>query len=257
MALTVTVELVPTDFWDLARKQLDKIKPVMMLSEGTLPEQHVEAFDLTYSWNVYDVFEKIINGSTLVTVFDDVMRNESLQFPQGALRLRFNTNHDKNAWDNPAVIKFTPQGAKATAVFTFTYPGVPLMYNGEEVGNNKKLDLFEKVDIDWSKNPDFREFYEQLATLRAAHSALRRGEFVRMENSDNQKVYSFLRKLGDDQVIVVINFSMNERRVEISLPDSLKGNLKEYFSNTVKNVSQGKVVLKLAPLEYNVFLPAQ
>ncbi|MBI3788550.1 MAG: alpha-glucosidase C-terminal domain-containing protein, partial [Ignavibacteriales bacterium] len=248
-------ELVPTDFWELARKQLDKIKPVMMLSEGTLPEQHVEAFDLTYSWNVYDVFEKIIKGSTLVSVFDDIVRNESFQFPQGSLRMRFNTNHDKNAWDNPAVIKFTPQGAKATAVFTFTYPGVPMIYNGEEVGNDKKLDLFEKVDIDWSKNPDFRQFYKQLCALHAAHGALRRGEFIRLENSDNQKVYSFLRKLNDDQVMVVINFSTSERQIEITLPDFVKQDLKEYFSNSAIKAPQGKLALKLAPLEYKVLLP--
>lgn len=248
-------ELVPTDFWDLARKQLDKIKPVMMLSEGTLPEHHVEAFDLTYSWNVYDVFEKIIKGSTLITVFDDVFKNESFQFPQSSLRLRFNTNHDKNAWDNPAIIKFTPQGAKATAVFTFTYPGVPLVYNGEEAGNDKKLDLFEKVEIDWSKNPDFRRLYKQLSTLRATHAALRRGEFVRVENSDNQKVYSFLRKLQDDQVVVVINFSTRERQVELKIPESIKGDIKEYFSGATMQALQGKLALKLAPLEYKILLP--
>lgn len=250
-------ELVPTDFWELARKQLDKIKPVMMLSEGTLPEHHVGAFDLTYSWNVYDVFEKIIKGSTLVSVFDDIVRNESFQYPQGSLRMRFNTNHDKNAWDNPAVIKFTPQGAKAAAVFTFTYPGVPLIYNGEEVGNDKKLDLFEKVDIEWSKNPDFRQFYKQLGTLRATHSALRRGEFIRLENSDNQKVYSFLRKLNDDQVMVVINFSTTERQIEISLPDLIKRDMREYFSGSTVKAQQGKLALKLAPLEYKVLLPLQ
>lgn len=248
-------ELVPTDFWDLARKQLDKIKPVMMLSEGTLPEHHVEAFDLTYSWNVYDVFEKIIKGSTLITVFDDVFKNESFQFPQSSLRLRFNTNHDKNAWDNPASTKFTPQGAKATAVFTFTYPGVPLVYNGEEAGNDKKLDLFEKVEIDWSKNPDFRRLYKQLSTLRATHAALRRGEFVRVENSDNQKVYSFLRKLQDDQVVVVINFSTRERQVELKIPESIKGDIKEYFSGATMQALQGKLALKLAPLEYKILLP--
>jgi len=42
-------ELVPTDFWNDARKELDAIKPIMMLSEGSIPEHHAEAFDLTYS----------------------------------------------------------------------------------------------------------------------------------------------------------------------------------------------------------------
>jgi len=91
-------EMVPTDFWSRARKELDKIKPVLMLSEGSLPEHHVDAFDLTYSWSVYDVLGKIIDGTTPVTVFEDILRTESYQFPKGSLRLRFNTNHDKNSW---------------------------------------------------------------------------------------------------------------------------------------------------------------
>ena len=168
-------ELVPTDFWDSARKELDAIKPVMMLSEGTLPEHHITAFDLTYSWNVYDVLEKVIQGRTPATIFGELLKSESDQYPQNSLRMRFNTNHDKNAWDAPCVEKFGPQGAKATAVLAFTFPGVPLIYNGEEVGNEKKLSLFEKVDIDWSNGKDFRELYEKLGLLRCEHPALRHG----------------------------------------------------------------------------------
>jgi cyclomaltodextrinase len=159
-------EMVPTDFWESVRRELDAIKPVMMLSEGTIPEHHVRAFDLTYSWNVYDVLEKVINGSTPATIFNNLIKTESYQYPHGSLRMRFNTNHDKNAYDGPAVRKLSPDGAKATAVLVFTFPGVPLIYNGEEVGNDKKLDLFEKVDIDWSEGAEFRELYTTLCALR-------------------------------------------------------------------------------------------
>ena len=71
-------ELVPTDFWEGARKEMDAIKPVMMLSEGCIPEHHVTAFDLTYSWNVYDVLENVIKGSIPVTIFDDLLKSESI-----------------------------------------------------------------------------------------------------------------------------------------------------------------------------------
>ncbi len=249
-------ELVPTDFWNRARKELDKIKPVMMLSEGTLPEHHVEAFDVTYSWTIYDVFSKVINGTTAVSVFDDVLKVESYQFPKGSLRLRFNTNHDKNAWDGPAVEKFTPQGAMATAVLTFTYPGVPLIYNGEEVGNDRRLSLFEKTDIDWTKNAKFRAFYESLAKLRSAHIALRRGEHVPVANSDGQKVYSFLRRSGDDEVLVVINFSKQRKRADLNLPALKSSRMKEYFTGSVVSLTESRLSLDLAGLEYRVFVPS-
>jgi glycosidase len=249
-------EMVPTDFWNRARKELDKIKPVMMLSEGTLPEQHVEAFDMTYSWTVYDVLTKIIDGSTTVRIFDDILTTESYQFPQGSLRMRFNTNHDKNAWDAPAVEKFSPQGAKATALLAFTYPGVPLIYNGEEAGNGRKLSLFEKVDIDWTKNYDFRAFYQALTRLRSAHPALVGGEYRSIKNSDGGKVYSFLRRTNGDEVLVVINFSRTARSVSIDLDDWTSGGMKEYFTGDTATVDGNKLPLELGGLGCRVFVPA-
>jgi len=250
-------ELVPTDFWDRARKELDKIKPIMMLSEGTLPEHHVEAFDLTYSWSVYDAFSKVMKGSTPVSIFDDILRNEANQFPKGSLRLRFNSNHDTTAFVAPAVTKFTPQGAKATALFTFTYPGVPLIYNGEEAGNERKLDLFDKVEIDWNKHQDFREFYRKLGALHLQHAAVRHGEFVRLANSDDRKVYSFLRRDGADQVVVVINFANAPRSVAVALPPGTVGELREYFTGENVRAFQSELSLSLRPLDYKVFLPSK
>ena len=249
-------EKVPTDFWNRARKELDKIKPVIMVSEGTIPEHHVEAFDLTYSWTVYDVLAKVIDGSTPVKIFDDILTTESYQFPKGSLRMRFNTNHDNNAWDAPAVSKFTMQGAKATALLTFTYPGVPLIYDGEEAGNDKKLSLFEKVDIDWTKNYDFRAFYQALTRLRSSHPALRRGDYISAKNSEGEKVYSYLRRLGDDQVLVVINFAHESRSVTIDLSGWKSGDLKEYFTGSVTTPQNGKLALEIGGLGCRVFVPA-
>ncbi|MCX6135806.1 MAG: alpha-amylase family glycosyl hydrolase [Ignavibacteriales bacterium] len=249
-------EMVPTDFWNRARKELDKIKPIMMLSEGTLPEHHAEAFDMTYSWTLYDVLAKVIGGSTPVKVFDDILTTESYQFPKGSLRMRFNTNHDKNAWDSPAVLKFSPQGAKMTALLTFTYPGVPLLYNGEEVGNDKKLSLFEKVDIDWTKNYEFRAFYRALTRLRSTHPALRNGEYVSVKNSDGEKVYSFVRRAGNDEVLVVLNFARDPRSVSIDVSSWKARELKEYFTGSAATLHGGKLPLEIGGLGCRVFVPA-
>ncbi len=120
-------ELVPTSFWNEARWRLNKIKPVMMLSEGSMPEHHVSAFDITYSWNIYDQLLPILSGKRPATTLDQLLRNEYLTFPTGSLRLRFVTNHDKNAWDSPAVLKFGPAGLKVATVLVNTLPGVPLI----------------------------------------------------------------------------------------------------------------------------------
>jgi glycosidase len=246
---------VPTDFWEHARSELDKIKPVMMLSEGALPEHQVKAFDMTYSWTVYDALSSVIDGNLTTQVFDDIMKTEAVQFPKGALRLRFNTNHDKNAWDASAVIKYSPKGARTTAVLSFTYPGVPLIYNGEEAGNEKKLSLFEKNEIDWTKNLEFRAFYQVLAELRSSHIALRRGDYMPVVNSGGGKVLSFVRQLGDDQVLVVLNLSRDQRSCEVAIPMFKSNQFMEYFTKTPVSSSKGQLSLEMKGLDYKVFLP--
>ena len=73
-----------------------------MLAEGTRPELHVGAFDMTYAWNTYDILLPILEGKENASAIDEALRRERYQFPRGALRLRFTTNHDKNAYDAQA-----------------------------------------------------------------------------------------------------------------------------------------------------------
>ncbi len=248
-------ELVPLDFWENARAELDAIKPILMLSEGSLPEHHIKAFDITYSWNVYDVLEKVISGSTPATIFEELLKSESYRYPRGSLRMRFNTNHDKNAYDGPAVKKFGIQGAKATAALDFTFPGVPLIYNGEEAGNDKKLDLFEKVDIDWSKGSDFRTTYETLSTLRQEHPALREGTYTSIPNSNERRIFSFLRSTNEDTVLTVINFSRVAGTSEILLPPESPISWRDAISNSPVQGHNHKLEMQLAPLEFGVLVP--
>lgn len=245
-------ELVPTDFWNIARGELEKIKPVMMLSEGTLPEHHVRAFDVTYAWSTYDVLSRIFSGSTPVSVVHEIIRNEAYQFPKGSLRLRFNTNHDKNAWDAPAVEKFGRAGAKLTAVFMYTLPGIPLLYNGEEAGNEKRLLLYDRVEIDWGRNRDFRTFYQRLGALRASSDALRRGTYEPIDNSDNVKVLSFMRTLGTEKVLTILNFSNMKKEVQVD--GGVDSRWKEFFGNRVVGTKHGRLAVTLSAHEYNVFI---
>lgn len=256
-------ELVPTNFWDEARRQLNRIKPVMMLSEGSLPEHHMKAFDLTYSWNIYDVLEPLLKGKRPVTLIDEILKVEHLQFPAGALRMRFNTNHDKNAWDAPAVEKFGERGLKLSAVIVNTLPGVPMLYNGEEVANDRRLDLFEKVEIDWSRPREMADVYARLFKLRKENKALSRGDMVRLVTTHDQDIYAFARVAGRDRVVVVLNFAQEPRSVSIQLspeklfPGRTGAVLTEVFSGEKVEVTRDTnrfLDLECEPFGYRVFV---
>ena len=216
-------EMVPTDFWNDARAALDSIKPVMMLAEGQYPEHHVKAFDVTYAWNFYGIIGPVINGEKSVAEFDTVLSREAAAYPKGSLRLRFSSNHDENAWDKPDVEKFGADGARLAAVLANTFPGVPLLYNGQEAGNDIKLGLFEKFEIDWTKGKEYREFYTKLYSIRKKNPALISGSFENMKNDHADRVYFFIRTEGKNTVVVVLNFANDERQIMLQMPASLKG----------------------------------
>ncbi len=256
-------ELVPTDFWEEARARLNRIKPVMMLSEGSLPEHHRKAFDLTYSWNIYDALDVLLSGKRPVALLDQILRTEELQFPTGALRMRFTTNHDKNAWDAPAVEKFGLEGLRLATVLVNTLPGVPMIYTGEEIPNGQRLSLFEKVSVDWSAPHRMEGLERTLFGLRKQHRALSRGQMIRVPSDSAASVYAFFRIAGSDRLLTVLNFSPEpvsaklEIPAERILPGMRQMTLQDVFGGTKVVKTEGEMKgfsVDLPPLGYAVYI---
>ncbi len=200
-------ELVPLSFWDEARAALDSIKPVMMLAEGAKPDLQLKAFDLTYSWDIYNLLGQIVKGKSPATSIDSVLAWEKTVYPIGALRLRFNTNHDENAYDAPSIERYGPGGDSMTVALIATFPGVPLIYNGDEVGNPKRLSLFEQVSIDWNVKNGFRKLYEKVYSIRRNNPELVRGNYTPFYAERNRNVLAYERQLDGKKAICVFNFS--------------------------------------------------
>lgn len=212
-------EMVPLDFWKEAREFLGRGKKILMLAEGTDPKQHLNGFDVTYAWNTYDLLGPIYAGKLPASSLGEVLRREDLQFPRGATRLRFLSNHDKNVYDMPAVQRYGVEGAKAAAVLMTVLPGMPLIYNGDEIGNTRRLDLFEKVPIDWRKDSaQFRAHYKVLNSLRTQVPSLRSGTATVVTAGVPAPLFVMTRKTESETSLTVINFSKKAVKASITIP---------------------------------------
>jgi glycosidase len=249
-------ELVPTDFWEVARKEIDQIKPIIMISEGAIPEYHITAFDLTYSWNTYNLISNIINNKAFVSAIYDSLIAELSSFPKESLHLRFGTTHDKNEEAHPAIEKYISQSMKAAAVLTFMIQGVPYIYNGDEAGSSTCMNLFDKVEIDWSDGQNFRELYELLGTFRRDHPALRQGSFIPIHNTESAKVCSFLRSSEMDSVITVINFAKERKEVNLQMPINKSNEWKDLLSGANFKAKDSSLNVLLLPMGCLVLVPA-
>jgi len=201
---------VPTDFWENARAELDKVKPdIFMLAEAHKAELLVKAFELDYSWPMHSALTDVLQGRARATDLREAWEQEFKDWPRGALHLRFSDNHDERR----ALARFGEPAALAASVMMFTLDGVPLIYNGMEVGDTTESGapaLFEKLPIFWpiaERRPEFPRFYKQIVALRKGHGALRNGELEWLRNSDESRVITYQRRSKVEVILIAINFS--------------------------------------------------
>jgi glycosidase len=208
-------EAIPSDFWLPIIAELRQIKPdILMLAESTLPEHHTVGFDLTYSWNVYDVVLDIMQGKKSAQHLDEILETEEKVFAKHSLRLRFNSNHDRVLEHGAPIEAFGGiEGAKAAAALMFTLGGygsirsVPLFYNGDEVGYNKRTSLFEKEPIAWGTphSTTFETFYRDLIWLRKTQKSIIEGTMEKVKSSNDEAIYAFTRTTDGNKALIAIN----------------------------------------------------
>jgi len=204
-----TASMVPTSFWEQARAELTKIKPdIMMLAEADKPELLTNAFDIDYAWPLLNKVRDVLGKSAPASEIRDTWQNDASRYPRGSLRLMMSDNHDQAR----AVACFGVPGALAASALMFTLNGVPLIYNGMEVGDATESGdpaLFEKVPIFWQPKgrPPLRDIYRDLIKIRKQYAAFRTDKVTWVNNSDDSELVSFLRSDGKDEFLVTINLS--------------------------------------------------
>ncbi len=200
--------LVPTPFWEHARRELDRIKPMFMLAEWSTPELHNSAFDMTYDWKLFDVLKKAAKGEATSQDFIDWWQWTVTTFPPDAYRMTFTANHDSNSWHGSDAELFG-DSIDAMSVLAALLPGMPLLYGGQEGGLNKRLEFFEKDLIDWN-GFERQQQYTQLLQLKREYSALCNGigaSGFEIETTDNPKVLCFVRSSKNNWLHVQVNLS--------------------------------------------------
>jgi glycosidase len=232
---------VPIDFWENARLELEKVKPMFMLAEDEgKPELCKKAFDANYGWSLCNgTFVNVAKGKDSVNqIVRQVMRVDSI-LPKNAMQMNFVTNHDENSWNGTVTEKFG-DGGKAFAVLTYTLPGMPLIYSGQEAGLNKRLRFFTKDTINWD-NKELVPFYQTLNKLKHSNEALQNppygGTFAKVKNTEPAKVLSFLREKGNVKVLVIINLSASPVSVALK-GDVINGTYKDVFTGAETSVQK-------------------
>ena len=208
--------LLPTDFWELARRELDAIKPMFMLAESDQADLHRAAFDMSYGWDLADLMKAIGKGQAGAKELRDWVGKESA-YPGQAYRMNFTSNHDFNSWHGTDA-ELYGEAYQALAVLSFTLPGMPLIYGGQEARLTRRLEFFEKDPIDW-KTLELEAFYSGLLALKKNNPALANGQYgapVLLLDAGNQQLFAFSRQLGSNKVTVAVNLSNQAQTFQLN-----------------------------------------
>jgi glycosidase len=238
---------VPVDFWIEARAECDAMKCLFWLAECEILNYH-EAFDVTYGWEGMRAFDKYFKDELKFEEIRSILINYS-HYPIGSRKLLFTSNHDENTYYGTEYEKYGVC-AKAMAVFTCTWPGIPLIYSGQEKPNLKRLEFFEKDFIDWEGDVELHGFYKTLLTIRKKNKALQESASVLLLQTDQPEVLAYLCRRQHDKVLVLMNLGKGAATFRIDHP-ALAGDYVDLFSGEPKKMNR-KETFNFQPGEYLV-----
>ena len=243
-------DYVPFSFWKQAIDSLKKLpdRKLIMLAEGARTDHFTAGFTMNFGWDFFNKNKNVFRNNQPAGGYYQTHLSEYGAIPAGSHKLRFTSNHDVCAWDDTPIGLFGGiNGSMSAFVISAFMGGVPLIYNGQEVGCTVKLPFFSRLPINWTTNPGMFREYKRLMSLRTVHPALRSGELLSFPDND---IVAFKRTKSADEVLVIAN-TRNSAKI-FNIPSAIS-------NTTWQNSSTGTTVtlgnqLNLSAFEYLVLI---
>jgi glycosidase len=197
---------VPADFWKQANDSLKALpnRKLILLAEGSMGAQFTAGFAMNYSWDFHAQIKNVYKNNLAASLLFNVHNYEYSNIPSGSFKLRYTTNHDISAWENSPITAYNGKaGATNAFVLAAFIGGVPLLYNGQEVGRADKTPFFTRSPINWTLNPDVFAEYKRLMAFRQSSNAAKEGALTVI--NDDANVMVFKRTFQTEEVVVLVN----------------------------------------------------
>ena len=239
---------VPQDFFEEVTKELKQIKPVFMLAEAEQPALLEKAFDMQYAWEGHHLLNELAKGEKNADDFQAYIKKQDTVLQDDDINMNFVTNHDENSWAGTLKERM-PNKKELFTALTYTMPGMPLIYSGQEYDLDHRLLFFEKDSIPKTKG-DYFTLLQRLGELKNTNSALNGGKDAAAYNAIDagSNVIAFSRTKGDDEVVFIANIS--DENIKTNVPQ--KGSYLDYIANQPTELKGDAI--ELAPNTYKIYV---
>ena len=188
---------VPHGFW---KEVADRVPDDVLLLDETIPHDPFYGegeFHLHYGTDLYGTLNAIGDGRKPAdAIADAIDRAAWLGFGDPSTQLRYVENHDEDRY----LASHGEAALRAAAAVTFTLPGAPMIYAGQERGNRETRGAFRWHDGDNA----LTDYHRRLSAIRDAEPLLRAdgvefGGAVDVVAGDGDRVTAYERRAGRDK----------------------------------------------------------
>lgn len=228
----VSSSRIPASYWASTIPQIKSYKEgknVSFLAETDVATDQTRlknvGFDYDYAWGFQSSLASFGSGTSVSQLKSNINWLLSTSTDLSFGRMVYLTNHDQNFNDGGHTISSVyGTNRYLLTVVTFTIYGMPMLYNGQEIGGDQILNYFSDTKIDWAaKDAKMYNTIHTLSALKHAVPALYDSKTSSGNPSvgfptvtGNSYVTAYTRTNGDSQVLVVVNLGNSDATATIS-----------------------------------------
>ncbi|MFB6222206.1 MAG: alpha-amylase family glycosyl hydrolase [Haloarcula sp.] len=209
---------VPHGFWKEVRTRVKADDPEFLLLDETVPRDASFAeneFDVHYDTDLFYTLRDIGTGDAPASaLFEALEATAERGYPDRAAHMRYVDNHDEDRYR----VECGTTALRAAVGATFTLPGTPMIYAGQERGVEQQRGTMRWHDGDNA----LTDFHRRLAALREEYPALRASGVTRVphtvEGSESDTVVAYERSDGTETLVVVLHFGEGTATVSLDIP---------------------------------------
>jgi len=268
------------EFTQNLRLVLKRIKPeIMLLAEDKASWSMVfdKRFDVAFDWapgegwvsqwyweidyrdwwtgQQLTIFNAL-NPQDRVNRLRNVLNNYGTGYAENALILRFIGNNDMI----PFLRNHNLTQTKMVATLIFTLNGVPMLYNGQEIGYNthpyESYGIFQRSKTIRSRDIyGLFDFYQYLCQIRQKYAALRSPNIREIPVQPAYYAYAFQRQAGAENLFGIINMMADAKNITLSLPVAelnLDSTKTYYLSDLITGTVHSGTVEQLANVDMTI-----
>ncbi len=228
----ISSSYIPASYWQSAIPEIKTYKSgktITFLGEADIAKDATRlkdvGFDYDYAWDFQSSLASFGSGDAAARPKAFVNTLMGYQNDISFSRMVYLTNHDQNYNETQKTLtqKYGDNRYPLT-VLSFTAWGMPLIYNGQEIGGNQALNYFTDEKVSWnSVDKKMQNTIRTLCALKHDIPAFHDGKTAATNRTltwlsvtGNTSLLAYTCQYGDSKALVLLNFGTSAASVSVA-----------------------------------------